>query len=156
MSRGARWTIIAFILLFAWMLLSSWSADSSRQRVVESGLIAFMFVLALGLAAPGRFRWALRVAAGMVAVGYLAYFIVEVTGLFRGDSQPLSLNRPNATAAGIGLLVYGVPALVFALGAERVGLARLFGRRPGSGEQGRHSDVDGEQAEPHDDDLTAG
>ena len=47
------------------------------------------------------------------------------------EPQPLSLNRPNATAAGLGLLFYGVPALVFALGAERVGLARLFRGRTG-------------------------
>jgi hypothetical protein len=155
MSRGARWTIIAFILLFGWMLLSDWSADSSRQRVVESGLIAFMLALALGLAAPGRFRWALRVAAGMVAVGYFAYFVSEVFGLLRGDAQELSVNRPNATAAGVGLLLYGVPALIFALGAERVGLARLFGQRSGNGQDEEQSEADGEGPEEHADDAEA-
>jgi hypothetical protein len=130
MSRGARWTIIAFLLLFTWMILAGWSTDTPKQRSWEAGIAAFMLVLALGLAAPGRFRWALRLVAGVVALGYFIYFVTEVVELLRGEPQPLSLGRPNATAAGLGLLIYGVPALVYALGAERVGLGRLFGARP--------------------------
>jgi len=129
-SRGARWTIIAFLVLFTWMIFSGWSTDTSAQRGFEIGLGAFLLALALGLAAPSRFLWALRLVAGTVAVGYFGYFAFEVIQLLRGEKQPFSLARPNATAAGLGLLIYGIPALVFALAAERVGVARLFGRRP--------------------------
>jgi hypothetical protein len=129
-SRGARWTIIAFLLLFAWMSLYGWSSDTNAQRGFEIGFVAFMLALALGLAAPARFLWALRLVAGTVAAGYLAYFVFEVVKLLGGEKQPFSINNPNATAAGFGLLIYGVPALVFALGAKRIGIARLLDRRP--------------------------
>jgi hypothetical protein len=128
MSRGARLILVAFLLLFVWMVLAGWSTDTPKQRVGSAVVAGFMLVLALGIAAPGRFIWALRVAAGAVAATYAVYFVTELVALLRGEPQPLVMGRPSATMAGLGLLVFGVPALVFALGAERVGLARLFGK----------------------------
>src|SRR6187399_2529839 len=126
MSRGARWVLIAFLLLFTWMVQAGWATDTHKQRIGDSLVAGFMLVLALGLAAPRRFLWALRLAAGAVFVTYALYFVTEVIKLLGGESQPLGVGRPSATTAGLGLLIYGVPALVFALGAERVGLGRLF------------------------------
>lgn len=129
MSRGARWTIVAFILLFVWMTLAGWETDSPRTRLYAGLFSAFMLVLALGVAAPSRFLIALRVVAGTVAVAYVLYFVFELAALLRGEEQHFQRGRPSALMAGLGLLVYGVPAIIFALGTERVGIARFFGSR---------------------------
>lgn len=124
-----RWVLVGFLLLFTWMMLFGWETATHTQRVGDAVFSAFMLVLALGVAAPTRFVWALRVTAAAVFVAYAIYFIAEVVRLLDGGHQRFALNTPSATTAGIGLLVYGIPALVFALGAERVGLARLFRTR---------------------------
>ena len=126
MSRGSRWLIIGVLLGFIWMVLAGWASDTTTQRLWDAGIAGFMLILAIGLAAPSRFRWALRVIAAIVGFGYLAYFAAEAVALLRGERQPLRLSQPSATTAGLGFLPYGIPALVYALGAERVGLARLF------------------------------
>ena len=129
MSRGARWIIVAFILLFVWMMLAGWETDSPQTRLVSGLFSAFLLVLALGVAAPGRFMIALRIVAGTVAVVYLLYFVAQLAALLRGEEQHFQRGRPSALMAGIGLLVYGVPAIIFALGTERVGIARFFRSR---------------------------
>ena len=146
MSRGARWTVIAFLLFFTWMMLSGWSADTRTQRVWDAGIAAFMLVLALGLASPKRFILALRVVAGTIAVVYLGYFVWELFKLLGGERQPLALNRPNATAAGVGLLIYGVPALIFALGAERVGVSRLLRSPSGDNREEEENPPEGDSS----------
>jgi hypothetical protein len=129
MSRGARWTIVAFILLFVWMTLAGWETDSPQSRLFAGLFSAFMLVLALGVAAPSRFLIALRIVAGTVAIAYLLYFLFELTALLRGEEQHFQRGRPSALMAGLGLLIFGVPAIIFALGAERVGIARIFRSR---------------------------
>jgi hypothetical protein len=128
-SRGARWTLVAFILLFVWMTLAGWETDSPRARLIAGLFSAFMLVLALGVAAPSRFLIAIRIVAGTVAIVYLLYFLVELSALLRGEQQHFQKGRPSALMAGLGLLIYGVPAIIFALGTERVGIARFFGSR---------------------------
>jgi hypothetical protein len=129
MSRGARWIVVVFILLFVWMTLAGWQSDTPRARFFSALFAAFMLVLALGVAAPSRFLIALRIIAGIVAVAYLLYFVTQVAALLSGDEQHFQIGRPSAVMAGIGLFVYGVPAIIFALGTERVGIARLFRSR---------------------------
>ncbi|MDB4908068.1 MAG: hypothetical protein JWO05_2852 [Gemmatimonadetes bacterium] len=127
MSRGARWFLACVILLLMWMTLAGWDSDSTKARVWSVAIAGFMGLIVIGLLAPKRALLAFRLTAGLVALGYLGYFISEVVQLLRGDQQQLRVGRPSALMAGLGLLVYGVPALIFALGAKRVGLARLFG-----------------------------
>jgi len=134
MSRGARSIIVAFILLFIWMTLAGWESDSPQTRLLSGLFSAFMLVLALGVAAPSRFLIALRTVAGTVAVVYLVYFVTQLAALLRGEEQHFQRGRPSALMAGIGLLVYGVPAIIFALGTERVGLARFFRPRDAASE----------------------
>jgi hypothetical protein len=129
MSRGARGIIVAFILLFVWMTLAGWQNDTPRAHLFSALFAAFMLVLALGVAAPSRFLIALRIVAGTVAVAYLLYFVTQVAALLRGEEQHFQTGRPSAVMAGIGLIVYGIPAVIFALGTERVGIARLFRSR---------------------------
>jgi hypothetical protein len=131
MSRGARWIIVAVLIVFSWMVLAGWATDTANQHLWDVGIAGFMLLLAVALIAPDRFRWALRIIAGVIGVGYFGYFATEAVSLLRGERQPLRLGQPSATMAGLGFLLYGIPALVYALGAERVGLARLFRARSG-------------------------
>ncbi len=146
MSRGARWTIVAFLAGFTWMVLAGWETDTPTQHLWDVGFAAFMFLLAIGLIAPTHSRWALRAVAGIVGAGYLVYFASETINLLRGERQVLRLSQPSATTAGLGFLIYGIPAVVYALGAERVGLARLF-RSRGRAQAGATGDA---SAEPSD------
>lgn len=129
MSRPARWLLVVVLLLFTWMMLAGWETDPPRTRAFSATAAALMLLLGAGLAAPRRLVVALRIVAGAIALLYLAYFVVEVVRLLRGEAQPFRLGEPSALMAGLGLLVFGVPAIVFALGGERVGLARVFDRR---------------------------
>ena len=129
MSRGARWFLAAVILLLIWMMLSGWDTDTEKARVGSAVISGFMALIMIGLVAPRRGVWALRLVAGIVALTSLAYFISQVAALLRGERQEFRIGQPSAVMAGLGLLVYGVPALIFALGAKRVGLARLFSRK---------------------------
>jgi hypothetical protein len=131
-SSTGRWIVVAFLLLFSWMTLSSWESDSTRQRIGSSIFAGFMLTLAVGMAAPRRFHVALRVASGVVALTFLGYFAWELAALLRGASQPLAFGQPSAVLAGLGFVIFGIPAAVYAIGAERVGLARLFEHRPPS------------------------
>jgi hypothetical protein len=128
MSRPARWILIAFLLLFAWMMVSGWHRDPPRVRAMTAVFAGLMVLFALGIAWPSRFMLALRVVAASVAIAYLIYFVSEVRDLLRGEDQHLRPGRPSALLAGIGLLVYGVPAIIFALGTTRVGVFRLLDR----------------------------
>jgi hypothetical protein len=122
-------------VFFIWMVLSGWDTDTTKARIISAAVAGFMLLLVLGLVAPNRFVVALRVAAGMVALLYFGYFLTYVASLLRGERQEIRVGQPSALMAGIGLLIYGVPALIFAFGAERVGLARLFGRASAESDQ---------------------
>ena len=125
MSRPARWILVAFIVLLSWMTLSGWAESSTSERVFAAAFAGFMLTIAFGLAAPRHSVVAFRVVAGVVAVGFIAYFGSELVALLRGARQPIAVGRPSALMAGLGLLVWGVPALVFAVGGVPVGIARL-------------------------------
>jgi hypothetical protein len=129
MSRPSRYILAAVLVLFTWMVLTGWDADSGKVRALDATLAAFMLLLALVVLAPRRLNIALRVVAGMVAVGYLAYFCGEVWALINGERQVIRLGAPSALMAGFGLLIFGVPALIYALGGVTLGwVARLFAR----------------------------
>jgi hypothetical protein len=85
-----------------------------------------MLTLVAGLLAPTRLRLAFRVLAGAIGMGYAAYLVSELWSLLRGDVQPLAFGRPSALMAGLGFVVFGIPALVFAFSGQLVGLARRF------------------------------
>lgn len=135
MSRPSRFILAAVLVLLAWMVLSGWETDTPKARVFSAVFAAFMLILALGLAAPSRFGIAFRIVAGVVAVAYTWYFVSEVLALLRGANQPLRMGQPSALMAGIGLLIFGVPALVFALSGVNTGwVARLLRRARGEQE----------------------
>ena len=114
-SPVLRGILIAFLLLFSGMLLSSWSTDTLVQRIASAIVAGLMLLFALGLLAPRRLGWIFRVLAGVVFLVYLAYFGHQLWRLLSGDAQSFSPGRPSALMAGLGLLILGVPCLVFAL-----------------------------------------
>jgi len=132
MSRLSRYILAAVLVLFSWMVLSGWDGDSRKVRAVDAALAAFMLLLALGVLAPRRLNVALRIVAAMVAVGYFAYFCGEVWALINGEHQVIRLGGPSALMAGVGMLIFGVPALIYALGGVTTGwVARVFARARG-------------------------
>jgi hypothetical protein len=132
MSRPSRFFLAAVLVLFAWMVLSGWESDSRQARAISAAIAAFMIVLAAGLVAPTKLRIAFRGVAGVIALTYAWYFGSELIALVGGESQPIRLGMPSALMAGLGFIVFGVPALVFALGGVTVGwVDRLLRRARG-------------------------
>ena len=129
MSRGSRVVLILALLLFSWMALSGWATDPPRVRLFSAVFAAFMLMLAAGIAAPTRLRVLFRIVAGTVALVYGWYVVVEVRALLGGEAQNIRLGSPSAVMAGLGFLVFGVPALVYALGGVTTGwVDRAFRR----------------------------
>lgn len=115
-SRFLRAVLVAALLGFVALLVAGWSPDDApTARAAGIGLVFLALTFAAGIVVPGRRRLALRVVAGVVVAFYLAYFATYAWRLARGEPQPFELGRPSALMAGIGLLVWGVPLLVYAL-----------------------------------------
>jgi len=66
------------MLLSAWIFLTGWNDATASQRMWSAGLAALLFLGSFGVLAPNRFRIALRVLAGAIAMGYIAYFISQL------------------------------------------------------------------------------
>jgi hypothetical protein len=129
-SPALRVIVAVVVLLFAWMLLAGWSTETPRARLGLAGMAALLVLLALALLAPRRMAWAFRVLAGTVFVLYAAYFVDQARQLLGGASQPFALGRPSTLMAGLGLLVFGVPCLVFALSGQWLPVHRVWRTRP--------------------------
>lgn len=97
------------------VFLSGWSTASHQVRFAMASLSILCVLLAVGIATCGRLLWALRLAAGAVGIAYVAYFVLQLWALLRGERQVLTPGQPSATMAGIALVVYAVPLLVFAI-----------------------------------------
>ena len=119
-------------------MLAGWATDSPRTRVGTVAICGVVLLLVLGIALPKRAKWALRVVAGVIGAAYVVYFGAELWGLVAGHPQPLRLGQPSATMAGIGLLIFGIPMLVYALSGTSL-LRHLQQERERNG----HSDRSG-------------
>ena len=114
-SLPLRTALILALSWFIWVLFGTWDTDAPTARMVEGMLAALCLFLILGLAAPTRALWALRIAAGLIALGYIAYFLAEVAALLHGEHQAFRLGQPSALMAGFGLVAFAVPCLIFAV-----------------------------------------
>ena len=127
MSRGPRFVLAAILALFVWMTLSGWSSDSTSERVFAGVFAGFMILIIIAVLFPSRSMIPLRIVAGIVAASCISYFVFELLELLRGEPQRLRIGEPSTFMAGLALLVFGIPALVFALGGETVGwLQKIF------------------------------
>ena len=105
------WVLCPFVLVFAILMAVGRPEDTPTQRAgsMVVALLAVLFLL--GLASPRRFRWAARTVTGAVFLIYLAFVCVETWRAV----QLRSLAGTSLVLALIGMLVWGIPALVFAL-----------------------------------------
>jgi hypothetical protein len=125
-SPTLRIVLAVVVLVFAWMLLAGWSSETPRARLVLGGMAALLVLFALALLAPRRMAWGFRVLAGTVFLLYAAYFVDQARQLLRGDAQPFVLGQPSTLMAGLGLLVFGIPCLVFALSGQWIPVHRAL------------------------------
>lgn len=116
MSTTARLIVIIALVGFAWIVNTGWAVSTPVQRTAGIVLGGVALLLAAGLAFPQRGRAARRVVAGLIALVYLVYFVTELAKLIAGEPQPLGAGRTSALMAGVGLLFWGIPMLVYALG----------------------------------------
>jgi hypothetical protein len=107
---------------FVWAL---WLPDPEgtpmKGQWLVIALTALAATFAVGLVFPTRARWALRVVAGLAAGVLFALFAYRVVLLVRHGPPRggvLAIDSPLRT--GLGLLLFGVPLLVFALSGRSV------------------------------------
>ncbi len=142
MSRGARWTLGSFAVLFAAILF-----QSERTAPSKAPLISYLVVGFCGLIAVACFgqNWrgpAIRAIGIMVfsaTVAYLAYEVLkEPTKPYTGRSEPHWLNAIQA------LIEFGLPGLYVAVRGKYPrwgkGAAAFRGRTPSSADETAHSD----------------
>jgi hypothetical protein len=111
MSRGARWTLGAFSLLFSWIFVIS--SSNALHPAAEWICAAFCVVIALACFSSAARGPALRVVGAFVFLLYCGYLVVELRqGLWRPYEGRSSEHWFNALR---GLFVYGLPGLYVAL-----------------------------------------
>jgi hypothetical protein len=125
-SRILRVVLLATLLGGVWLMLAGWATDSPRDRFIDASISAVVLLFALGVALPVRASWAFRIVAAVIGVTYLAYFGSELWDLLRGRPQPLRVGEPSVLMAGLGLLIIGVPSLLFALSGSGWGFWQHF------------------------------
>jgi hypothetical protein len=76
---------------FVWVILAMWTTDAPSARTVEAILASLCVFLIIGLAVPSRAFWALRIAAGIIGAGFVAYFVA-------GTDEGRSAGAPNWSA----------------------------------------------------------
>ena len=114
MSVLGRVVLVAVLLSFVWMVLSSWGTDTLKVRIFEVVFSALTLIVAFGLIVPKRLGLAFRFFAGSLGAGYLFMFYVEATHQMSTSGQHLTLGTP-ALGAAILLMLLGIPLLAYAL-----------------------------------------
>jgi hypothetical protein len=125
-STLLRCILAGVMWLSALIFLTGWNDATASQRMWSAGLAALLLIGSFGVLAPTRFRIALRIIAGATGLGYIAYFVSELVALINGQPQQFRIGQPSALMAGLGLAVFAVPCLVYAIGVERTGILRIF------------------------------
>jgi hypothetical protein len=107
MSRGARWTLGAFSLLFSWIFVIS--NDNSPRPAIGWMLAAFCVLIAFACFSGTARGPAIRVIGAVVFLSYCGYLVLEIRkGLWRPYEGEGSEHWVNALR---GLFVYGLPGL---------------------------------------------
>lgn len=113
-SRILRIALIGALLGGVWLMLAGWATESPRDRFVTACVSSVALLFALGVALPATASWAFRVVAAGIGAGYLVYFGSELWELVFGRPQTVRVGEPSVLMAGLGLLLIGVPSLLFA------------------------------------------
>ncbi len=94
------------------LAVDTWSPGAVAAVVVIGGALV---LLLLALWDVNRFLWAGRTVAAMVFVGYVTFLGTEIYRSTRSPEKPGHHSRNTVVRAGLGLIVIGWPALMFAL-----------------------------------------
>jgi hypothetical protein len=112
MSRGARWTLGSFALLFAAMINWSEHNTPSRAPLISYSVLAFCVFIAVACFSRSWRGPAVRVIGITVFLAYVAYLVNELlrepTKAYAGESAPHWLNATR------GLIEFGLPGLYVA------------------------------------------
>jgi hypothetical protein len=106
--------VLALLAFAAFCLFSVWT-EGGQGSALLVGLSLLALTFAVGLVFPGRRRIALRLVAASVVALYLAYLGVELWQMLRGEAQEVQIGQPSALMAGVGVLVWGIPLLIYSL-----------------------------------------
>jgi hypothetical protein len=106
--------VLALLSFAAFCLFSVWT-EGGQGSALLAGLSLLAILFAVGLVFPGRRRIALRLVAGAAVAFCLVNFGIELWALFHGEAQEIRIGQPSAVMALIGVLVWGVPLVVYTL-----------------------------------------
>jgi hypothetical protein len=111
MSRGARWTLGMFSLLFSWIFVIS--NGNSPRPAIGWILAAFCILIAIACFSGTARGPAIRVIGAVVFLLYCGYLVLEMrTGFWRPYQGRGSEHWVNALW---GFFVYGLPGIYVAL-----------------------------------------
>jgi hypothetical protein len=117
MNRWYFWVLAPVMLATGLGLPFLAEPPTLQGRVVLYFVSGTLVFATLGLARPRRFRWALRIVAGVILLAYVAYAASETIAWWQG--KPFGLGAPRAVSnlrnALWGLVVFGLPSLNFLL-----------------------------------------
>ena len=107
------WLLTSAMLLTTLMLFASVDGEWTLARALICATLTLVTLcLVLALISQRRFWWALRVIAGVVCFGYVAYvFDAAFSPPVSGDNPLL----PRLFLATLGFLFWGLPSLCFML-----------------------------------------
>jgi hypothetical protein len=113
MSRGARWTLGSFALLFAAIFVYSEQNAPSKAPLLVYVLAGFCVLIAVACFSRALRGPAVRIIGFMVFLAYAAYLAYELlrepAKSYQGRAEPHWLN------ALLGLIVFGLPGLYVAI-----------------------------------------
>jgi hypothetical protein len=115
-SRFVRWALTPLLVVFV-VAMPALQQDWTSRSVAILGILEFMSAALLaGLWLPSRYgHWAFRALAACIFFQYLSYFVDE--WFFGGHPLKLieSLGQPSPRNALLGLMIFGLPGLRYAV-----------------------------------------
>ena len=113
MNRWYFWVLAPIMLGTATGLPFIVEPPSWQGRLVTYVFCGMLVLATIGLAAPTRFRWAVKGVAATVLLAYLCYAGSEAMAWWAGKPFGFGSDRGRANLfnAVRGLLVFGIPAM---------------------------------------------
>ena len=116
MNRWYFWVLAPVFLATAFGLPLITDPPTTTGRIVLYAFSATLIFATLGLTAPRRFEWSLRLVALAVLSAYLACAATEIVAWWNGKpAAGVQRSGTNLFNALKGLIVFGLPSLYFLL-----------------------------------------
>jgi hypothetical protein len=104
MSRGARWLLGAFALIFALTFVVSAQNASANARLLLCSVMAFCLLIAVACFSARLRGVAVRVIGALVFLAYTSYLVSELIAAHHAQES-------HWIRAAIGLAVFGLAGL---------------------------------------------